>query len=248
MNALIIDDEQASHTTLETLIQLNHQDVQVIGHAYGVEQGIKEVNHLQPDLLFLDIEMPDGTGFDLLKEISHQSLAVVFITAHNKYALTALRFNAIDYLLKPVSDEALKAAIEVSKEKLVANSWQQELADIKAMIQQITQQQLPKRLKIRTAGYTPLIPTDEITFLEADQGYTEIHQSSGQRVVVSGNLIEYEKLFKLHQNFMRIHKSYLINLDYVRGWSDGQVTLSTGQVVYVGRKYLPQWRAWLNSL
>lgn len=248
MTAVIVDDEPACHLALKELLDLHHKEISIVGHAYGVTEGIQEIERCRPDLLFLDVEMDDGTGFDLLQNISDQQFAIIFITAHNKYALTAFRFNAIDYLLKPIATNELKDAIEGSRERLATMSWQENIREIRQMVHQIQQKQLPERLKIKTAGYTHLIPLTEVSHLEADQGYVEIHAGMEKRVVVSGNLIDYEKLLQLHKNFMRIHKSYILNLDYVRGWSDGQVTLSTGDILFVGRKYLPKWKAWLNSL
>src|SRR5690349_5627340 len=111
MKTIIIDDELRSHEVLKKMLMDRHRDVQVVGSGHNVREGLELVQKLHPELVFLDIEMPDGTGFDLLQQLTNPGFSIIFITAHNKYAITAIHFGALDYLLKPLVEDDLADAM-----------------------------------------------------------------------------------------------------------------------------------------
>lgn len=241
MKAIIIDDEQKSHLVLTNLLTKNHVDIEIVGHAYNVEEGVNLIYQIQPELVFLDVEMPDGTGLELLQQVDNTNFYVIFTTGYNKYAHAAIRFGALDYLLKPVVKEELKEAIDrarVKKDEKIAQLQIQILTESLAKLQQ---KQVPSRLAISTKDGIIYKKVNEIIRLEAKQNYTEFSfVRTEKKILTSINLGEYERQFINNHEFMRIHRSHLINLDYVDRYirSDGgYVRMKDSSKVIISRIY-----------
>ena len=218
MKAIIIDDEQHSHDRLSSLLNTDHPEVQVVQSAYSVKEGVATLNTYQPDLVFLDIELPDGLGFDVLAALKSLSFQLIFITAHNEYAIRAIRAGALDYLLKPIDQEELKEAIGralgAQTPQALPTSDQVDL--LRESIQLLKEQQLPSRLAVSTVDGIIYQQVDEILRLEADTNYTKFFTTQSDKpFVASLNLGEFEDQFKDYPNFMRVHRSHLINLRFV---------------------------------
>lgn len=217
LKALIIDDEKDSHLVLHRLLKNHQQQIGVLASGYCIADGYRLLQEYQPDLIFLDIEMPDGLGFDLLKKIEEPDFDIIFITAHNKYAVTAIKFGALDYLLKPIKRKELKEAIErvIKRREKERVSKEQILTALEAF-QRFQSRTLPTRIGISTAEGILYKKVEEIIRLEAKQNYTEFSLSSDtKKVLASGNLKEYEKQFEYYPEFMRVHRSHLVNLKFV---------------------------------
>ncbi len=238
MTAVIIDDHPAAHQAIQHHIKERHSEVLIQGHAYNVKEGLTLIEEKEPELLFLDIHMPDGTAFDLLEKIQYHEFAIVFITGHNEYARLAIDFAALAYLDKPVEKDKFSEAIQRAKERLAWRNVKEQLADLRQLIKTYQNEDLPSRLTVSTSSGIFYIPIEEITYLHVEQGVTYIYQANNTRVAVSAYLIHYERQFKPYRQFMRVHKSYLINLYYVEKYvHDGEVTLNGGvQVPVSGRK------------
>ncbi len=216
MRVIIIDDEQQSHKALTTQLQKNHLDLQIIGQAYNVEEGYKTILKTSPNLLFLDIEMPDGTGFDLLKKFDTIDFQIIFITAHNQYAQQAIRFGALDYLLKPIIREELAIAINRAIEKLREKISLDQLQLMMETFQLLQQKKLPTRIAISTSEGIIYKQVNDIIRLEAKQNYTEFTFSdTPKKLLASVNLGVYEEQFAPYEEFMRVHRSHLVNLRFV---------------------------------
>ncbi|HLP93394.1 MAG TPA: LytTR family DNA-binding domain-containing protein [Saprospiraceae bacterium] len=239
MTALIIDDEKQSHEALLRLTAGEH-DVQVLGQGYSVGEGLSLVQTLQPELVFLDVEMPDGTGFDLLEKLGKPSFQVVFITAYNKYAEAAFRFGALDFLTKPVQRELLQESLERMRNKQAERYTLEQLYIALETFHQAHQRKLPLRIAIPTSRGLEMIPVSDILYLEADWNYTYFHFMRGGvklKLHASQSLKNYESALESYPDFLKVHRSYVVNLLQVDRFnrSDSALELSDGSVVPVAR-------------
>ncbi len=241
MQAIIVDDEQQSHDVLITFLTKSHPDIKVVASGYSVEEGLKLITTHQPDLVFLDIEMPDGTGFDLLKKFDRPDFHIIFITAYNKYAQEAIGFGALYFLEKPIGKELFDKAIarvhEKQEEKATIEQWRLAYE----AFQQLRQEQLPKRTMVSTMEGIHIILVDDIIRFEANGNMSNIHINGREKaIMVSNNIGDYEKQFASYPNFMRVHRSHLVNLDHVSMYArsgGGYLVMKEGEEVGVSRKY-----------
>jgi two-component system, LytTR family, response regulator len=202
IRAVIIDDEQSARAALQTIINEYCEGVNITGSAASAIEGLKLIQQESPDLVFLDVEMPMGSGFDLLEVSRERNFKVIFTTAHEQYALKAIKHNAFDYLLKPVDIDELLAAVK----------------KVKLLITSEKERKEKNNYKIKLSGQreTLLIPPDEVVYIEADRRYSTVHVLSGEKHVVSRNIGQFEEELQPH-GFSRIHKSYLVNLAHATG-------------------------------
>lgn len=251
MKAIIIDDEQQSHLVLSNLLTKNHMDITLIGNAYNVKEGIRLIKEVQPELVFLDVEMPDGTGLDLLQHFGNPNFNVIFITGYNHYAHAAIRFGALDYLLKPVIEEELQEAINRAKNKKAEKIAQLQIQILTESLAKLQTQQLPTRLAISTLEGIIYKEVKDIVRLEAKQNYTEItFASTDKKILVSINLGEYEEQFKAYPEFMRVHRSHLVNLRYVERFvkGEGYLVSQNEESIIVSRRYRDEIINFLSKL
>jgi two-component system LytT family response regulator len=211
LRTIIIDDEESVRRTLQKLIKSYCPTVRLVGEAEGVESGVKAIKKHHPDLVLLDIKMDDGTGFDLLKQLEPVDFKVIFITAYDEYAIHAIKFSALDYLLKPVDPDDLTAAIGKA-EKLLVKELNQQL-DILADNMQ-TQDRLKKKIILKTYDNIHLVKISDIVYCESDDNYTYFHLLNKKKILVSTTLKEYEEMLGEY-GFFRAHRSYLVNLGYI---------------------------------
>lgn len=240
MKAIIIDDEEQSHLVLTNLLTKNHMDIDLVGHAYNVEEGVTLIQQKQPELVFLDVEMPDGTGFDLLKYFTTPSFNIIFTTGYNKYAHAAIRFGALDYLLKPIIEEELQEAINRAKNKKAEQIAQLQIQILTESLARLQQKQLPTRLAISTSEGIFYKQVKDIIRLEAQQNYTEItFANTSKKMLTSVNLGEYEAQFKDYPEFMRVHRSHLVNLRFVERFVKGEGCLvaPNDETILVSKRY-----------
>lgn len=227
--ALIIDDENRTRDLIAKMINSFGFDIEAIPAGENVQSGIKAIDEYNPDIVFLDIQMPDGTGFDVLKSVKNKNFEVIFITAHEEFAIKAIKFSALDYLLKPIDPEELKAAVEKAI-KAVDNK--KEESQFEALQYNIQPNQ-KRRLVLKTQESVYVVELDEIIRCEADRNYTSFFLVGGKKILVSKTLKEYETLLSSH-NFLRVQQSHLINLDYVDRYdkgSGGSVVMKDGSEV-----------------
>ncbi|KFF26902.1 LytR/AlgR family response regulator transcription factor [Chryseobacterium vrystaatense] len=210
LRAIVIDDNEEIRKKNCTLIKANCPNITIIGQADSVESGIKIIRQLSPDLIFLDIEMPDGNGFDLLQEVSPIKFKVIFITGYEDFAIKAFRFSAIDYLLKPLNADELVEAVKKAEESLSKEIFDMKLNNLFANLER------PKNLQklvLKTADRIYSVDIQDIVNCESDKNYTTFYFINSPRLVVSTNLKEYETLL-VPFNFFRTHQSHLINMAY----------------------------------
>ena len=192
-------------------------NVDVVGTADGMESGLKAIEKYHPDLVLLDIKMADGTGFDLLRKAKPVNFKVIFVTAFEEFAIKAFRFSAIDYLLKPVNADDLREAIDKA-----AGSLSHDFATQLRVLEENLASKEPseKKIVLKTSDAVWLVKTGEISYCEADMGYTKFYLVSGRNILVSGNLAEYEEILR-ECGFFRVHKSFLVNLSEVVRFEKG---------------------------
>lgn len=233
IRAVIVDDELAARKTLTLLLKQYEDVVRVEAEAGSVKEAIEVINEVKPDLLFLDIEMQDGTGFDVLQALPEINFHLVFVTAFEQYALHSFRYAAIDYLLKPVRIQELRESIHRAStwSKPLAKSGQ-EFASLKSTVEKIDTHSDQVILISDHEGFT-IIKREEIIYCEASKNYTVFYFNDSQKVATR-SLGEFEELLAAH-GFLRIHKSFLVNLNKVSKYLKGR----GGEVEMVNQKVLP---------
>lgn len=236
IKVFILDDETASGNIIKSLLSKIANEEMEISISNDPLEAIDGIKDFKPDLLFLDVEMPGLNGFQVLNEIIDVKTNVVFTTAHEKYAIKAIKFSALDYLLKPIDRYELESAFNRFKEKIMDN-WS---VDNKALILNLTSNLKGKEEKFRLAINVKegsfLFHLNEIISLEANNNYTKIYFTNHKPILVSKTLKEYHELLTEY-NFIRIHKSYLVNKDYILSMDhDGNVVLKDGVKALVSRR------------
>ena len=214
--ALVIDDENRTRDLIAKMINSFGLDIVAIPAGESVASGIKAIEEHHPDIVFLDIQMPDGTGFDLLRSIPNKSFEVIFITAHEEFAIKAIKFSALDYILKPVDADELKNAVEKALNSIGSKKEESQFDALQMNIQPNQK----RRLVLKTQESVHVIELDNIIRCEADRNYTSFYLVGGKKILVSKTLKDYETLLSGH-NFLRVQQSHLINLDYVARYDKG---------------------------
>ncbi len=230
--AILVDDESKSRTALRSFLTKYCPRIEICGEAEGVKSGLKEVNDQKPDVLFLDIEMNDGTGFDLIEQLRDFSGEIIFVTAFNQYAIKAFRYSAIDYLLKPVNPEELVQAVAKLSDDGRINQIEQKLEALMSNRSSIQKIAIPSMEGIR------LEEVANIVYCESDNYYTIIHLVNGEKLIVSKTLKEYDKTLS-DDGFIRIHQKYLVKVSEIKTYSKsegGFVTLNNGTHLTVSRR------------
>lgn len=235
IKAILIDDELHCQETLSILLEEYCPNVQVIAKCRSAKQGIETIRLLNPDLVFLDIEMPVMNGFEMLEQLNEITFAIIFTTSYDQYAIKAIRFSALDYLLKPIDASELKTAIKKVEEQRhlpMAEQFQMLLKQVQGKGGQFT------KIAVPTSDGFELIPADNVLYCEANDNYTHLIQKNKNRTVACRSLKEVEEQLKDFQFFVRVHHSYLVNLNeitkYVRG-EGGYLIMSDGSTVNVSR-------------
>lgn len=234
LKAIIIDDEARSRKLLQTLIEEYCETVEIIALADDVPSGVQAINREYPDLIFLDIEMPGYTGFQLLDFFEEIHFEIIFTTAYREYAIQAFQVSAIDYLLKPIQIDQLLRAVEKAGNR-VHQAFQQQR--MQALQENLQQQGLISKIALPVSDGLFFVEVSNILYLSADRSYCNVHLADGNRMLVSRNLKEFERML-VHPFFFRSHRSFLINLNHVEQFvkkDGGYITMRNGDVVNISR-------------
>ncbi|MBK5273049.1 MAG: response regulator transcription factor [Bacteroidia bacterium] len=214
MRAIIVDDEVNNINNLQLLLQQHCPQVHVIATASSAEEAEQLILLHQPDLLFLDIQMPGKSGFDLLRSLPDPSFEIIFITGFDKYGIQAVRFSAIDYLLKPIVVINLVASVERASKKIAAKMKNRQLENLMEFIQKENNKKVHK-IALPSAKEIRFVYPGEIVCCEAKNNYTLFHLEGGEKLVISKPIYEYEELLAGY-GFIRCHNSYLVNKEAVK--------------------------------
>jgi two-component system, LytTR family, response regulator len=219
MKTIIIEDEAKNRDILKKIITDYCPDVQIVKECTGIEDSLKEIAKLNPDLVLLDIEIEDGNAFDLLNKIETIPFEIIFITAYESYCIKAFKYNAIDYLLKPINIEELIVAVSKAKEKLGKHIF---AAQVKELLHDIKHQNADiAKIAIHSMEGIDFIALEDIILLEANGNYTTFFLKGNRKIVSSKKIREYEELFA-DRNFFRIHNSYIVNLNCIKKYIKGR--------------------------
>ena len=244
IKAVIIDDEKSAVISIELALTEYCPTIEVVGKSYSAREGIKEIESKNPDLVFLDIQMPHMTGIELLEQIGHRNFEVIFVTAFNEYAIKAFKLNAIDYLLKPISiPELVKAVNKVSgnTDKLITSN--DKLDRLKAT--------LSGKVGLPFSSGTEFIKISDIIRIEADGSYCKVITIDGKIRLISRNLKEMQTSLE-GESFYRTHKSHLINLEHIKKYSPlkdgGLIEMADGAKIEIARGNKAEFSALLKDL
>lgn len=244
---LIVDDEAHARESLSKMLSLNYPEIQVLGTASSADEAYEKINKLNPDLLFLDVEMPNGTGFDLLTRFAKPTFKVVFVTGFDQYALNAIKFSALDYLLKPVNAKELKETVEKATHQL---STQNGLGDLKNLLSTLQNPRSRKnKLAIPTQQGLEMIEIQEIMRCEAANGYTIIHLRNDKPILSSRDLKTYQELLEDY-DFFRIHDSHLVShlhVQKVLNEDGGMVVMSNEAKLPIARRRKSDFLEWIKN-
>ena len=234
IKTLIVDDEPDAVNFISSIISEYCSKLQIVGIANSAKEGIRIIHEKQPELVFLDVEMPHGSGFDLLAQFPKKQFDVVFITAFNQYAMKAIKFSALDYILKPINISEFIEAVEKVIEKR-SESYNQNInyAELLENLKTI----LPSKLAIPTAEGMEYLNTNDIVRLEADRNYCWFYLADNKKHLVCRNLKEYQDLLS-DRNFFRTHNSHLINLEKVKKYvrhDGGYIEMIDGSQIPISR-------------
>lgn len=212
--AVLVDDEPNNTELLMHFLKKYCPRVDVIGQADTKADAIEIIPQLEPDIIFMDIVLDEGTGFDVLEAIDTKNSQVIFVTAFDEFAIKAFKYNAVDFVLKPVEIEALIIAVNNAAER-VENKQYIEKQSLTALVEAMTNEKINQDfIAIPTIEKIEFIKTKTIVYCKSDGKYTEFHLKGGQKIVSSKNLGEYEQILD-DQVFFRIHNSYIVNLNFV---------------------------------
>lgn len=212
IRSVIIDDEVNARENLAGLIEKHCKGVELIGEASDINEAIELINECNPELLFLDIRLSDKTSFQLLEMLDRHDFGVIFITAYDSYAIKAIKFSAIDYLLKPID---YKELIEAVKKFTDRSILEKKVLQLEVLIENLSKDKAFRRLGINMDGKTEVVVVNEILRLQAESNYTRIFFRNGESLFVAKTLVEFEELLE-HLGFLRVHKTHIINLFYVK--------------------------------
>src|SRR5579863_1301039 len=237
IKTILIDDEPRGLNALHRLLELYCPDLRIIGEYSDTTNAIQQIQLLEPDLLFLDIAMPDRDGFDLLNELSPIRFEIIFVTAHNEYTIQAFKYSAVDYLLKPLEEDLLIEAVRRAAQRINSKASANQVETFLYNLQKL---QTPAEMKLcipDMKGFR-VIDIADIIYCESESSYTIFHLQTGQTITASKSIMEYELLLE-HSGFCRIHKSFLVNLrhirEYIRG-EGGSVMLTNDKTIEVSRR------------
>ncbi|ADB42539.1 LytR/AlgR family response regulator transcription factor [Spirosoma linguale] len=216
VKALLIDDEPNNLDNLRALLDVYCPQVDICGMALNAEAGQRLLYTHQPDLLFLDIQMPGQNGFDLLRKLPEHDFEVIFVTAYDQYAIQAMRFAAVDYLLKPVDIGELQAAVDRAIKQRRLKVQNQQLENLLTLLKTGAANEA-QRITLATAKETRFVKTSEIVRCQSSNNYTTFYLTDGETLLVCRPIYEYDELLKSH-GFMRCHQSHLVNKAFIKSW------------------------------
>jgi len=213
IRCVIVDDESKAREILVEMLKLYCNSVELVGQAQNVSKGYEVIKMLKPDLVLLDIKMPDGSGFDLLNKFNKIDFKVIFITAHEEYAIKAFRFSALDYILKPIDPTDLISAVEKASEANSVNNINEQFKTLKDNFYNETNSQ-EKRIVLKTTENIYIISIKDVIRCQSEKNYTYFYFKNRERIIVSKTLKDFDEILTDY-GFMRIHRSNLINLSYI---------------------------------
>lgn len=233
IKTLIVDDEKKSRDAIAGILGMYCKNAHLVAEADNVTSATEAIRKHTPDLVLLDVDMPGGNGFELLKKFPNPSFKIVFITAYQEYAVKAFKFSALDYLLKPINPDELIEAVDKAENILEKEHLQLKLEAFLSNMESITSE--VKKIVLKTSENIHVVNVQDIVRCEADRNYTVFFISDGKKILVSNTLKEYEEMLGSYK-FFRAHQSHLVNVNYIERFEKkegGSLLMKDGSVVPV---------------
>lgn len=245
IRALIIDDEERARNSLMAALSAFCPEVEILAQGSSVPMAVELIATHQPELIFLDIEMPEYSGFELFQFLNEINFDVIFVTAYSTYAIQAFEVSAIDYILKPVDPTSLQKAVEKVAEKQEVSSIQKRLEILKETF--ISEE--IKKISLPMADGLLFVEVKEIVLLEADGAYTYVCLQNGSRILVSKKLRFFEEILSSRPNFFRTHRSFIVNVNYIKKYtrSDNSLLMDNQKKVALSRDLKSQFEKLLKE-
>ena len=236
IKCLIVEDDLLSKEIVQDIIIENFEKLQIVGSAQNIEEAKSKIEEFNPDLILLDVELPDGNSLMLLDHFKDRNFQVIFITSHDNYALEAFKYSAVDYILKPIDIEALKKAVKkvISKRRETENQFKLEF-----LMNNLSRNNNENaKIALPSAEGLHFVRIKDIIRCQAESNYTHIYLLDGEELIISRSLKEFEEILPSH-SFYRVHKSHLINLNYIKKFikhDGGNVIMEDGSSIAVATR------------
>ncbi|MBK9485663.1 MAG: response regulator transcription factor [Chitinophagaceae bacterium] len=238
IKALIVEDNAFMATVLNDLLTQHATDIAVLNIANTGKKALQLIASEKPDVVFLDIELPDMTGFELLQQLGDINFQTIFTTSHSHYAIKAFRFNALDYLIKPIQETELDEAVK----RLLKSAGN--TIEVKHALSNLQSQSVEdQKLVLPTQNGTLRLPLKQITHIEGERNYSYIYLSNGSRELSSKNLAYFEDIL-IDKNFFRSHRSYLVNRYHINTLKNDQFVLKNGIEIPISRRKIIEADTW----
>lgn len=235
LKAILVDDQKDDILLLSTLLRKAAPEVEIIGEFIDPKEAVEHMRQARPDVVFLDVQMRDTDGFEVLSRLGTRDFEIIFITSHEKFALRAIKAGAIDYLVKPVQPAELRAAIE----KVLTRRSNPSAVQMEMLLNYFKPNKpRVRRVALTASDHLMFVEANDIIYCESDSNYTTFYLKSGEKVVISKTLKDVEEILA-EDDFFRIHASYLVNMKHVARFTrgdSGSVVMSNGQQLSVSRK------------
>ncbi len=236
ITALLVDDEIDNRELLANLLKSYFPEITVVGMAASVDEAYQMVIGIQPQLVFLDIQMPRANGFNLLRKFDTVPFEVIFVTSYDQYAISAIKFNALDYILKPIDIEDLQESIQKAVKKI--DQKKQNTLQIVNLLYSLEHEN-DKKIAVHVADKVKILNVAHVMYIEADGRYCKIFSSEGEKFSTAKTLKDFEDYLGEHSPFVRVNKSYLANTSYIKSYSKGDpfmIEMQNGVVFEIPRR------------
>jgi two-component system LytT family response regulator len=222
INAILIDDEQSARNVLTNLLERDSTDIDIVATCNNLEEGVVQIKKLQPDVVFLDVQMPNYAGYEIIKFFDKIEFEIVFVTAYDQYAIKAFELNAIDYLVKPIDRKKLTLTLQKLEDKL---NKQLALVDYQTLLKSIKNKNY-KKIVLPELGNRRIVDLDDIIAIEADGAYSTIHLKNNKKITTSKNLKYFEKVLPKEAFFFRSHRAWIVNLMHIKFLNKTELTIT----------------------
>jgi two-component system LytT family response regulator len=241
ITAVLVDDERNSREVLTKLLSKNHPEIEIIGEASDVDEAFDVCMKIKPQLVFLDIQMPRANGFNLLKKFNEVPFEIIFVTSYDHYAITAIKFSALDYLLKPVELSDLKVAITKAMKSIIGKTNQQ--VQIINLLHNLENDTTDRKFAVHSSEKVKMLSEQSVVFIEGDGRYCHLTINTGEVFTTPKNLKDFEDYFSAKSSFIRISKTYMINASYIKEYNKGEpfiVKMMNDKTFEVARRKKPE--------
>lgn len=239
LKVVVIDDDANARQVLRVMLEEWATEVELLGEAEDVPSGVRLIQKIQPDLVFLDVEMPNYSGLQLLEFFNPEDIdfKIVFCTAFSEYALQAFRMSAVDYLLKPLQWSEVEAAIQKTRAAINQDWAKEQLLNLR---DNLKNEKRVNKIALPVSDGFLFMPLDKLSHVEASGSYADVYDAQGQRMIVSRKIKELEEILQGDKRFLRVHRSFIINLDFIQKYvrqDGGYVLMENGAQVPISREY-----------